>query len=87
MKRIDVDNYLILYIEEGDHCHRYAVPTQWTVGQTANRVHDGLWPRTRKPAERYTLLNLDRCVDPDTSIVKMFTDGAYATVVQLQQST
>lgn len=50
MFRIDTEDYTVLYVEYGDHLHRYAVPVHWTVDVLANHIVDSfdIKPNHRK---------------------------------------
>lgn len=80
MIRIDVDNYVILYLQYEDQMHRYAVPHQWTVSILAAHLIDSFDKEKpiqlrRKAETKYKVFDEAGVSIPLITIVEVFHDG------------
>ena len=85
MNRIDVDDYVLLYIQYGDHTHRYAVPKHYTLAVMANRIIDSLDKEKpvkfcRSQMTKYNVFDEAGCSLPLTTCVDVLYDGAAVLV-------
>lgn len=88
MIRIDVDRYVLLFIECGDELHRYAVESHATCRIVANMIYDHSMRNNggREPKQQFTLaftMN-GHVLDPESEIAQ-FKDGVGVTVTPLKQ--
>jgi hypothetical protein len=87
--RIDVDNFVIMRIQCGDHQHRYAVPSHYTCRMTANRVWEELHTKKeerRTPSQQFTLVdNIGRVQRGDAVVSALWRDDSYVVVVPVKE--
>ena len=79
MIRIDVDRYVILYLQYEDHLHRYAVPKEWTMALVANHLIDTFdkdkpVQNRRKATTKYEIFTENGVLVPPITIVEVFDD-------------
>lgn len=89
MIRIDIDDYVILYLQYEDSTHRYAVPSQWTVSLLANRLVDSFdknkpVSERRKPNSEYQVFDHNGQEYPMNAVVGGFVDGV-ALLVKVKE--
>lgn len=80
MIRIDVDNYVILYLQYEDQLHRYAVPAQWTMSILAGHIIDSFDKEKpiqfrRSASTNFKVFDEAGISIPLISIVGAFRDG------------
>lgn len=85
MFRIDVDNYVILYIQYEDQLHRYAVPGNWTMSILAGHVIDSFdkekpFQLRRSANTNFKVFDEAGTSIPMISIVGSFRDGDVLTI-------
>ena len=77
--RIDVDNYVLLYLQYEDHLHRYAVPKFWTVALAANHLIDTFDKEKpvhlrRRADTKYNVFTENGVLVPLITLVEVFDD-------------
>lgn len=86
MKRIDVDTHVIVFIECGDHLHRYAVPAHLTCSVVAGKAFESVHKKEERRNQQFTLADdTGRVLQHDAPIGSLFADGGRATVVPLKE--
>jgi len=85
VNRIDVDDYVLLYIQYDDHLHRYAVPKHYTLAVMANRIIDSFDKEKpvkfrRSQMTKYNVFDEAGCNLPLSTCVDVLYDGASVVV-------
>lgn len=91
MKRIDVDDFVVVYIKWKEETHRWVIPTSMTVGVVARRVYEqSSGERRSQPTDSFSLRRSNAADPPlpveavvGRNMADSFTSYEVWTVVKL----
>lgn len=94
MNRIDADDFIILFVQWGDHLHRYAIPTRYDLGLASAKVIDSLAPTNRKsgsffrkPGTFFTMSQGDETtLLPRRTNITVFDEGATVRIYEVKEA-